>query len=162
MSEGHVEEDPSHAAEQRRRGGASTPRIAGQPRPTSGQSGSSATGATGEDLAAAYLRERGYRILERNYRTRLGEIDLVCQLNNLLVFCEVKTRRSPDFGGPEGAFNARKARRISRAIDLYLSTHRAEQRAWRLDLVCVLLNQRGEKTDIRVYEGVGGDEVAGR
>jgi putative endonuclease len=81
-----------------------------------------ALGHGGEEMAAAYLQAVGYRILERNYRTRLGEIDIVARDGNTLVFVEVKARRTPSFGSAKAAVTAAKRRRLSMLALQYLKT----------------------------------------
>lgn len=77
-------------------------------------------GAEREALAAEYLQGRGYRILERNYRTRTGEIDLVAKDGAVLVFVEVKYRKDASCGSPLSAVDARKQQRIARTARCYL------------------------------------------
>ncbi len=84
-------------------------------------------GAFYEDRAARLLEERGYRILEKNYRCRIGEIDLIARDGRTLVFIEVKYRRTDSFGRPEEAVDARKQRTICRAADYYRMEHRIEE-----------------------------------
>lgn len=98
-----------------------------------------ATGSRYEEMAAAFLRERGYRILERNYRIRSGEIDLIARDGRCLVFVEVKYRRNRENGYPEEAVGARKQERIRRAASCYLySRHYPEDTPCRFDVVSVL------------------------
>ncbi len=73
-----------------------------------------------EDLAALYLKEQGYEILERNYRDRLGEIDLIAKDGQYLVFVEVKYRRDPKSGYPEEAVGGRKQKKIRHTASYYL------------------------------------------
>lgn len=96
------------------------------------------TGRAGEDLAAAYLAEKGFRIAERNFRCTGGEIDLVCQDRDTLVFVEVKTRSGAVRGEPGEAVGPAKKSRLVRAASLYLSRRRAWGRPCRFDLVAVL------------------------
>lgn len=77
-------------------------------------------GADREELAAEYLLGRGYRILERNYRTRTGEIDIVAEDRNTLVFVEVKYRRDASCGSPLAAVDIRKQQKIARTARCYL------------------------------------------
>ncbi|MBU2262867.1 MAG: YraN family protein, partial [Proteobacteria bacterium] len=81
-------------------------------------------GKTGEELAAAYLAEAGYRILERNYRCLFGEIDIVAQEGETLVFVEVKSRSSGAYGDPQLAVGRRKQQKISRISVHYLAERR--------------------------------------
>ena len=82
-----------------------------------------ATGAGYELRAASYLEARGFRILERNFRSRTGEIDIIAQDGDTLVFAEVKYRSSGSFGAPEEAVDGRKQERIRRTSDYYILTH---------------------------------------
>lgn len=77
-----------------------------------------------EAKAADYLRQRGYRILEKNFRCRFGEIDLICRKDRFLVFVEVKYRGGSSFGTPASAVDVRKQIRISNTASWYLYSHR--------------------------------------
>jgi putative endonuclease len=81
-------------------------------------------GARAEQLALEYLQARGLTIVERNYRRRLGEIDLVALDNGVLVIAEVRTRSSDAFGGAAASVDGRKQRRIIRAAEQLLQRHR--------------------------------------
>lgn len=85
-----------------------------------------ATGKWGEDQAARFLRRAGYRVLERNYSCRFGEIDLIVTDREYLVFVEVKTRRSDEFAEAREFVGAAKQRRIRSAASLWLSEHETE------------------------------------
>lgn len=94
------------------------------------------TGTAYEKKAAAYLKDRGYRILEKNYRCPLGEIDLIAEENGYLVFVEVKYRRTSGLGTGEEAVNSRKQRRIVSTAKWYLMEHRVQRRC-RFDVVAI-------------------------
>lgn len=81
------------------------------------------TGPWGEALAAEYLRRKRYRIEAMNYRTRLGEIDIIASNRQYLVFCEVKLRKSADFAAAREFVDARKQQRLRTTALLYLSQH---------------------------------------
>ena len=78
-------------------------------------------GALGETLACSVLEEKGFRVIARNYRCKIGEIDIICVKDKLLVFCEVKCRRSFVFGIPAEAVDTKKIRHIRRVASWYLS-----------------------------------------
>ena len=80
-------------------------------------------GPWGEALAAEYLRKRRFRIAAMNYRTRLGELDLVAEDGQFVVFCEVKLRKTADFAAAREFVDARKQQRLRAAALLYLSEH---------------------------------------
>ena len=109
-------------------------------------------GRTGERLAAEKLVSCGYRILERNFRCSYGEIDLIAEHGEDLVFVEVKTRRGEAYGRPEEAVTVRKQRRIMQVASHYLDLHNCSERSWRVDVVAVQLSVSGKLEEIRVYE----------
>lgn len=102
-----------------------------------------ALGRHGEDVAAAHLTEAGYTVLTRNWRCPVGEIDIVAQDGATLVICEVKTRRSREFGAPLEAVTPAKAARLRRLAAMY----RQQIGPWpgpvRIDLVGVLVPRTG-------------------
>lgn len=97
------------------------------------------TGAAYEERAARYVTELGYEILERNYRCRQGEIDLIARDGGTLVFLEVKYRRTAAYGDPAEAVGASKQRKICRTADFYrMRRHIPEDQPCRFDVVAVL------------------------
>jgi putative endonuclease len=106
------------------------------------------TGKLGEELAAAYLEEAGYRILERNYRCPFGEIDIIAQEGDTLVFVEVKSRRSENFGLPQLAVGPEKQRRISKISLYYLQGHRLDAPNVRFDVVAILLRSNNPSIEL--------------
>lgn len=96
------------------------------------------TGQKGETLAANYLLKQGYRILNRNYRNKRTEIDIIAQKDGVLVFIEVKTRTTDVFGYPEEAVNRRKEKILLNAAEVYIHKHK-----WlhdiRFDIISVTL-----------------------
>ena len=101
-----------------------------------------ALGARGEAAARIYLQRRGYTIEATNYRCRWGEIDIVASQGEVLVFVEVRTRRSNAFGSPQESVTARKRERLVLAAQHYLQEHSTEPN-WRIDLVAVEADGRG-------------------
>ena len=106
-------------------------------------------GDRGEELAVQHLRSLGYRIVERNYRCRLGEIDCVAVHGKTLVFLEVKARRTDEFGGPLEAVDARKRRRMTRLARHYAQVKRLTDVAQRFDVVAVWFD--GGKPRVELY-----------
>lgn len=100
-------------------------------------------GRYGEELACEFLKKAGYKILELNYRGRLGEIDLIAEDGNYLVFIEVKTRGSLAFGHPLESIDTRKQRQLIRVACEYLAQCDGEDRICRFDAVSIL--QSGEQ-----------------
>jgi putative endonuclease len=93
-------------------------------------------GGPAEDLAAAFLERQGLTILERNYRCRFGEIDLVARSGGLLVFVEVRARSSDAYGGAAGSITAAKRRRLVATARHYLARRGADEPC-RFDVVLV-------------------------
>ena len=110
----------------------------------------SGTGRAGEAAAAAHLRRLDYKIVERNYRVREGEIDIVAEHSGDLVFVEVKARRSGAFGKPEESLTEEKAARLVTAAQAYLADRGLEQADWRIDLVAVELDRAGRAERVEV------------
>jgi putative endonuclease len=105
-------------------------------------------GDKGEDLAAAALKKQGYKILERNYTSPLGEIDLIARHQGCLVFIEVKTRKSLRFGRPEEAVTAAKQRRLQRLAEYYLKQKRLKEQPLRFDVVAITMMDGGPSLEI--------------
>ena len=104
-------------------------------------------GAFGEATIAKYLESLGYDIIERNWRIKEGEIDLVaCDSDSLLHFIEVKTRSSLAFGDPLEAINRDKARRLQRLALAWLATHHHLGSEFSIDVAAVLLAADGSHT----------------
>lgn len=96
-------------------------------------------GATGESLAIRALKEKGYKILALNHRSKLGEIDIIAKEKGTLAFVEVKTRRTDGFGNPKKAVTPAKQRKISQvALDYLKQTGQTDQKA-RFDVVAIRL-----------------------
>ena len=103
-------------------------------------------GARGEELAVAFLRKQRYRILERNFTTPLGEIDIIARKGRTLAFVEVKTRSSLAFGSPAEAVGVRKQAQIIKTAKWYLAEGKGRGLQPRFDVVGVLLH--GQQTEI--------------
>ena len=98
-------------------------------------------GRRGEDLAAAYLKKQGYRILDRNVNTPFGELDIVCQDKSVIVFVEVKTRATHAFGRPYEAVGPDKRRRLSRSASAWLADKDWMDRSARFDVISVTVKE---------------------
>jgi putative endonuclease len=94
-------------------------------------------GKTGESIAVGFLRSQGYRILEQNYRTGIGEIDIIARDRKTLVFVEVKARTSSRFGNPKSAVTPIKQRKISMVALQYLKATAQMQVKARFDVVAI-------------------------
>ena len=94
-------------------------------------------GTLGEQAACSALEAKGYRVLHRNYRVRGGELDVVCERDGTLVFCEVKTRTSAVFGIGEEAVTFAKQRRLRRLALEYMQREGVRARGMRFDVIAV-------------------------
>lgn len=106
-------------------------------------------GKAGEDLAAAHLRQNNYRIIERNFRSKLGEIDIIASIGKTLIFCEVKTRLSTRYGYPFEAVTSRKQQTIRAVAELYLAMAKGlyEFDSIRFDVISILREGRSFKVE---------------
>ena len=107
-------------------------------------------GKSGEEIAAKFLQKKGYRILERNYRCRLGEIDLVAKKSGDLLFVEVKTRRSSESVSPPELVDFRKQRQISRAAQHYLAVKKCQDRG--ADFAVLIIDWSKESPSCELIE----------
>ena len=105
-----------------------------------------AKGSAGEKIAAKYLQSKGYSISEMNWRFDRAEIDIICRIDELLVFVEVKSRSGTDFGFPEQAVSKTKQRHLARAAEQYLYEQKYDGEI-RYDIVSVLF-QKSKKAEI--------------
>ncbi|MEZ5170165.1 MAG: YraN family protein [Acidimicrobiia bacterium] len=105
-----------------------------------------ALGAAGEQVVADWYRRNGFDIVDRNWRCRDGELDLVAACGRTLVFCEVKTRRSTRFGAPVEAVTREKQRRIRHLATRWLDEHPARGTDLRFDVASVLWPRDGDPT----------------
>lgn len=108
-------------------------------------------GARGEREAARYLRGKGYRILQTNWRCDGGEVDLVAQDGDWLVFVEVKTRRS-GYVSPEEQVHSFKEGRLRHAADVFLARYRDDPRLVRFDVVAIVWSEEANAPQIRHIE----------
>jgi len=99
-----------------------------------------AVGKTGEEMAIRYLLQQGYQVLERNYRCRFGEIDLIARDGSTLAFIEVKTRRSQKFGPAAAAVTLQKQRHLVKASQVYLIRKHKAYELCRFDVVTIELD----------------------
>ncbi|HMN23200.1 MAG: YraN family protein [Ignavibacteriaceae bacterium] len=109
-------------------------------------------GKEGEDIAAKYLIEKGFNIIARNYHySTKGEIDIIANDKNQLVFIEVKSRINLEYGEPEYAINPKKIRQIKKMAELYLFDKEIEEADCRFDIVAIILGD-GKNPEINHYE----------
>jgi putative endonuclease len=116
------------------------------------------TGQQGELLAQNYLKKRGYRIIETNYRSRYGEIDIVSKHKNTLVFTEVRTKKNLEFGSPEESITEAKANRLRATAYHYQETHSDLPTQWRIDFIAIEMDDKGKASRIDLIESAVGEE----
>lgn len=97
-----------------------------------------ALGKFGEGKACEFLKDEGYTIIERNFKTRFGEIDIIAKENNCLAFIEVKTRSNLNFGLPEEAITQAKRAHLIKSAYNYLASNKSRYDSLRFDVVSVL------------------------
>ena len=110
------------------------------------------TGILGEKLAQDFLRKRGYRVLETNYRCPEGEIDIVARHGEFLVFVEVRTKRSLQQGSPEESITPAKMARLRTTTARYLQSHHDLSPSWRIDVVAIEMGRNNKPLRIELIE----------
>jgi len=109
-------------------------------------------GALGEKLAKDFLKKKGYRIRETNFKCREGEIDIVAEQGNCLAFVEVRTKSSSEFGTPEESITTSKKEKLVTSALIYLSTNQDLPSQWRIDLIAIDLDQKGKARRIELIQ----------
>jgi len=105
-------------------------------------------GEKSESIAASYLKKQGYKIIEQNYRTKLGEIDIIAKDKDTIAFVEVKARRSGQFGNPKWAVTPKKQRKISMVALQYLKTNGQSNVKARFDVVSIISSHDNPNIEI--------------
>jgi putative endonuclease len=111
-------------------------------------------GDAGEKLAKDFLKKKGYKIRDTNFRCREGEIDIIARKKGCLVFVEVRTKTSSSFGSPEESVTLAKKEKLIASALAYLNSHKDLPKSWRIDFVAVELDQNGKATRIELIENV--------
>lgn len=109
-------------------------------------------GDTGEKLARDFLKKKGYKIRETNFRCREGEIDIIAQKKDCLVFVEVRTKTTTDYGSPEESVTFAKKEKLIASALTYLSSHKNLPESWRIDFIAVELDNKGKAKRIELIE----------
>ena len=114
-------------------------------------------GILGEKIAKDFLKKHGYHVWETNYRCSEGEIDIVANHKDSLVFIEVRTKKSLEFGGPEESITPTKMERLRTVAAHYQQTHNNLPPSWRIDVVAVEIDQKGKPLRIELIENAVGE-----
>ncbi len=114
-------------------------------------------GILGEKLAKDFLKKKGYRITETNYRCPEGEIDIVAKHGEYLVFIEVRAKTSLEFGSPEESITLAKMEKLRAVTAHYQQTHSNLPQLWRIDVVAIELTQKGKLSRIDLIENAVSD-----
>ena len=109
-------------------------------------------GKLGEKAARKFLKKRGYRIRETGFRCHHGEIDIIAQRKDYLVFVEVRTKSNLDFGTPEESITQSKKKKLIALALTYTSTHQDLPSLWRIDVVAIELDDKGKTKRIELIE----------
>ena len=109
-------------------------------------------GILGENVARDFLKKQGYHIIETNYRCPEGEVDIIARHKDFLVFIEVRTKTSLDYGSPEESITSAKKERMKAVASRYQQTYDNLPELWRIDVVAVELNKKGELSRINLIE----------
>ena len=107
----------------------------------------------GEELAREYLKKKGYKIVEQNYKTKYAEIDLVAKQKNELVLVEVRTKIGEDFGTPEETINNKKKRKLRGNALAYARTVKWKD-SYRVDAICIVLEKDHSVKRLNHYENI--------
>ena len=115
------------------------------------------TGILGEKLACEFLGNNGYRIIEKNFRCTDGEADIIAQHQDTLVFVEVRTKSSRQFGSPEESITPIKMEHLRNVAAHYCQSHSNLPESWRIDVIAIEMNSHGRVSRIELIENAIGD-----
>lgn len=112
-------------------------------------------GQIGEDVAVKFLMKHSYRIIDRNFTQKCGELDIVAENKGKVHFIEVKTVSCESFYRPEENVSPRKLKRMTRAIQIYIAQKRVSlETDWQIDVITVILNHRNRTAKVEVLENI--------
>ncbi len=112
------------------------------------------TGRLGEEIAVSYLKSKGYVILQKNYRSHWGEIDIVAKKNSTLSFVEVKTRKSANYGKPYEAVNLSKVKKLMRPVQYFLLQNNYKEYKLSLDVISIMLSIEGTVDKLKHFKNI--------
>ena len=108
-------------------------------------------GKFGEKLAKGFLTEKGYKIIKENFRTKFGEIDLIAEKDNQIIFIEVKYRTNPQFGKAEDTINPIKLKKIYNTAQIFLNCYKTNIKNFRIDIIAI---NNFDKLEINHYQNI--------
>jgi len=111
-------------------------------------------GNLGEEIAAKYLIDQGFQLIDKNYTTRYGELDLIMMESGSVVIVEVKTRTSDKFGTPESSITEEKLDRLEKAALLWFQDHPEVVDDWRIDVIAISLDHQKNVRDLQHFISV--------
>ena len=115
---------------------------------------SNPTAKLGEEIAANYLKNKGYKIIERNFRKGYGEIDIICVRDNVLVFVEVKTRTTALYGGALEAIAYHKIKSLIKTVQFYKMLHPKLPESLRIDAILIDLGSNNKPSNVEHIENI--------
>ena len=110
-------------------------------------------GKSGEQIAAQYLADKGYQVIEQNYHAAYGEIDLIALDEGTVVFVEVKTRTSETFGLPEESITPTKMARLQNTALMWMQAHPDAPDDWRIDVIALQVDRQSNSVDLEHFIG---------
>ncbi len=114
-------------------------------------------GSKGEDIAREYLQNKGYRVIDQNFRNKFGEIDLIMSKGNTLIFIEVKLKIGEQFGTPEGMIGPRKLLQVQKTAEMFLQKYPQINKnfaSYQIDAFCIVLNKNNQILRVNHYENI--------
>jgi putative endonuclease len=109
-------------------------------------------GFEGEQIAAKYLKRKGYKIIQKNYRCKLGEIDIIAEQNKTIIFVEVRTKHTEKLGLPQYSVNSAKMGQISKAALWYIKEKKITDQACRFDVIAITFPSKSDEPKIEHIE----------
>jgi len=112
------------------------------------------TGVAGEDIVSNFLLKNGYKILQKNFKTKFGEIDLIAQKEDKIHFIEVKTRLSNVFAEPYESVNTKKINKIKSLISYYVKMNNFNHNKFSIDVFSVIIDKNNKIKDMKIFENI--------
>lgn len=117
-------------------------------------------GIFAENIAQKYLQDKGYKILDLNYKRKFAEIDIIAELNDKVIFCEVKANLGnhlnyeQEIYSPEKRVDLEKFKKLANAAQMYINDRGLLEKEWQIDIVSVVINEQAKKAKIRHFKNI--------